>query len=93
MGVDPNSYDTWLTQVREALDSINMPMEGCQAKWPFDFKQEFATGVSPNDAASKANRFWRQRQNKAIGQDCRRTANCWLANNHRASSDLNANSF
>jgi hypothetical protein len=34
-------------------------------------------------AAMKANRFWWTRQNKAIGQDCRKTPDCWLPRNHQ----------
>jgi hypothetical protein len=58
MGVNSNPYDFWFTQVREALDSINMLIEDWQTKWTFDFQREFAAGVPPADAALKANKFW-----------------------------------
>jgi hypothetical protein len=77
-----NAYDTWLVEVRKTLDSINMPMEDWQAVSPFDFKREYVAGVSADDAALTANKFWWQQQNRRIDQDCRRTPNCWLPRNH-----------
>jgi hypothetical protein len=77
------TYESWLKEVKEALDSINMPMADWQSQWAFDFSREFSAGMSANDAAKKANRFWWLHQNKAIGQDCRKTVNCWLPRNHQ----------
>jgi hypothetical protein len=63
-GSDPSydramaAYNTWLVEVTEVLDSINMPMEAWQAVSAFDFEREFAAGVSAEDAALKANNFW-----------------------------------
>src|SRR5271165_2509214 len=83
MPVDASSYDAWLAKVREALDSINMPMEDWQGVSPFDFKREFAAGSSPDDVALRANRFWWQQQNRRMDQDCRRTPDCWLPRGHQ----------
>jgi len=76
------SFDNWLREVRSALDSINMPMDDWQKSWLFDFKREFGSGMSATDAAAKANRFWWYEQNRAIGQECPKTPNCWLPRNH-----------
>ena len=83
MVLPTDAYNVWLADVREALDSINMPMEDWQTVSSFDFKREFAAGVSPDDAALKANRFWWLQQNRKIGQDCPRTSNCWLPQGHQ----------
>jgi hypothetical protein len=77
------TYESWLKEVNEALASINMPMADWQSRWTFDFSREFSGGTSANDAAVKANKFWWHEQNKAIGQDCRKTPNCWLPRNHQ----------
>ena len=77
------SFDGWLTEVRSALDSINMPMDDWQRGWRFDFQHEFGAGTAANDAAVKANRFWWHEQNKAMNQECRRGSNCWLPRNHK----------
>ena len=82
MAPPADTYDAWLKRVRETLDSINMPMEDWQAVSAFDFEREFGAGSSPKDAALTANRFWWLRQNRRIGQDCRRTPDCWLPRNH-----------
>lgn len=76
-------YDTWLNQVKDALSSINMKLEDWQQVWSFDFKREFDSGTTPDAAAMKANQFWWFKQNKSIGQECRRTPNCWLPQNHQ----------
>ena len=76
------NFDTWLADVREALNSINMPMEEWQKSWAFDFKDEFEAGTSPDQAALKANRFWWRNQNAALKQDCRLTSTCWLPRGH-----------
>ncbi len=75
-------FDNWLRQVRVALDSINMPMDNWHRSWPFDFDHEFKVGTVPRDAAMKANKFWWQQQNRAIGQDCRKIQDCWLPRGH-----------
>jgi hypothetical protein len=78
------TYESWLKEVQEALATINMPLVDWQSHWAFDFSREFSAGTNPNDAAKKANQFWWFHQNKAIGQDCRKTPNCWLPRNHQA---------
>jgi hypothetical protein len=75
-------FDGWLSQVRQALVSINMPMERWQKAWPFDFDREFQAGTDAKDAAIKANKFWWQQQNLALGQDCRKMPDCWLPQGH-----------
>ncbi len=77
------AFESWLKEVREALAAINMPLEDWQSQWAFDFSGEFDAGTNPNDAAEKVNRFWWHQQNKAIGQHCRKTPNCWLPQNHQ----------
>lgn len=79
--------ESWLKEVETALASINMTLTDWQSRWVFDFSREFSTGTSANDAAKKANRFWWFQQNKAIGQDCRKTPNCWLPRNHQANCE------
>jgi hypothetical protein len=69
MSIDAGAYADWLSEVRKALDSINMPMETWQAVWPFDFNREFANGTAPSAAALKANRFWWWKQNQRLDQD------------------------
>ena len=83
MTVTSTAYKSWLKEVEEALSSINMPMDDWQKSWGFDFRHEFEVGTTANDAAMKANQYWWQLQNKAIGQDCRKTPNCWLPRNHQ----------
>lgn len=77
------SYDVWLNGVEDALSSINMALKDWQKVWPCDFKAEFNAGTKPADAAMKANRFWWYQQNKATGQDCRKTEGCWLPCGHQ----------
>jgi hypothetical protein len=83
MAVTTTAYESWMEEVEEALSSINMSMEGWQTSWEFDFRREFEAGTAAPTAAMKANRYWWQRQNKAIGQDCRKTSNCWLPRDHQ----------
>lgn len=75
-------YATWLAEVRTALNSINMPLDEWQAQWAYDFERDYRAGVAPSKAAEQANRYWWREQNKAIGQDCRRTPDCWLPRGH-----------
>jgi hypothetical protein len=77
------TYEVWLDHVRDALSSINMPMEDWQHAWAFDFEGEYGRGTDSGEAAARANRFWWHHQNKAIQQDCRVTANCWLPRAHQ----------
>jgi hypothetical protein len=77
-----DAYDNWLSKVREALQSINMPLEKWQAAWQFDFSAEYRAGTDAGRAAEKANRFWWHEQNKALRQDCQQTPNCWLPTGH-----------
>jgi len=78
-----SSFESWLREVRAALQSINMPMDDWQNRWRFDFPAEHKAGADPARAAEKANRFWWHEQNKAIGQDCRKDPACWLPRNHQ----------
>jgi hypothetical protein len=78
-----NTYKTWISEVQEALGSINMSMDDWQSRWPFDFQAEYKTGSKADDAAMKANRFWWHEQNKSLKQDCRSTPNCWLSRGHQ----------
>jgi hypothetical protein len=77
------TYEIWLEQVKDALRSINMPMEDWQRVWPFDFSAEHDAGTNPDDAAMKANRYWWYQQNKSVKQDCQKIPNCWLPRNHQ----------
>jgi hypothetical protein len=79
----PDAYEVWVSSVRDALRSINMKMDDWQGRWPFDFKREHNAGTTAKDAAMKANRYWWHEQNKSMGNDCRRSPNCWLPRNHR----------
>lgn len=78
-----DTYENWLDRVREALGSINMPMDEWQSTWPFDFKAEYFKGVKPDDAAMLANRFWWHEQNKSLKQECRKESDCWLPFGHQ----------
>jgi hypothetical protein len=75
-------YNSWLREVREALQSINMPMDDWQRAWHFDFQRQYRAGIDAKTAAINANRYWWREQNKSIGQDCPKTADCWLPRNH-----------
>jgi hypothetical protein len=77
-----NAYEVWLSQVRDALRSINMKMEDWQPIWSFDFPREHKAGATPDDAAIKANRFWWLEQNKSLKKDCQKTPGCWLPRDH-----------
>lgn len=78
----PASYDESLHNVRSLLQSANMPMEEWQRVSRFDFEREYKAGTGPSKAAEKANQYWRYEQNKALHQQYRRTAQCWLPQNH-----------
>lgn len=78
-----DAYEVWLDQVRDALRSINMPMEDWQKTWVFDFAAEYQRGTSPDAAATKANRFWWREQNKSIERACEKVPGCWLPRGHQ----------
>ena len=78
-----NKYGAWLDEVREALRSINMPMEDWQRSWAFDFTAEYERGTAPDSAAMKANRFWWRQQNSSIGRACEKLPGCWLPRGHQ----------
>jgi hypothetical protein len=78
-----DAYEAWLDQVRDALRSINMPMEDWQGVWPFDFSCEHNAGTMPDEVARKANRYWWHQQNKSLNQDCQKVPNCWLPRDHQ----------
>jgi hypothetical protein len=69
MSADAGTFADWLSEVRKALDSINMPMDTWHAVWPFDFAREFGNGTAPGLAALKANRFWWSKQSQRVDQD------------------------
>lgn len=77
------TYDVWLDRVKEALKSINMPMEDWQKIWTFDFSGEHDNGTDPETAAMKANRFWWHQQNRSMGRDCDKLPGCWLPRGHQ----------
>jgi hypothetical protein len=58
-------------------------MDEWQRTGEFDFRGQFEKGSAPADAAEAANRFWWHEQNKALKQDCRKTADCWLPRGHQ----------
>jgi hypothetical protein len=78
-----DAYNMWLDEVRDALRSINMPMEDWQRSWEFDFAAEYERGTSPDAAAMKANRFWWREQNESIGRACEKIPGCWLPKGHQ----------
>jgi hypothetical protein len=78
-----DAYQIWLKEVKDALRSINMPMEDWQGVWPFAFSAQYKAGTKPDDAALKANRYWRHEQNKSLKQDCCLTLDCWLPRGHQ----------
>jgi hypothetical protein len=84
-----DAYNLWLDEVRDALHSINMPMEDWQRSWEFDFPAEYERGTSPDAAAMKANRFWWSQQNKSIGQACEKIPGCWLPRGHQGDCQPN----
>lgn len=84
-----DAYEVWLDQVRDALRSINMPMEDWQKIWAFDFSAEYKAGTNPDATAMKANRFWWSEQNKSIGRACEKIPGCWLPQRHRGECQPN----
>lgn len=83
-----SSFEGWLSEVRAALDSINMPIDDWQKAWRFDFRREFGAGTTAKDAAMKANRFWWRQQNKAINHECQKAEGCWLPRNHQGECEV-----
>lgn len=81
--MDTMDYEHWLTEVKAALEAVNMPMADWQGVWPFDFRAEYDAGAKPDDTAMKANRYWWREQNKSLKQDCRETDACWLPRGHQ----------
>ena len=41
------TYEIWLEEVKDALRSINMPMEDWQGVWPFDFSENTTRAQRP----------------------------------------------
>jgi hypothetical protein len=78
-----DAYEVWLEEVKDALRSINMPLEDWQGMWPFDFSGEHDAGTTPGETAMKANRYWWHQQNKSLKRDCPKTPNCWLPLDHQ----------
>ena len=81
-------YQNWITEVRKALQSINMSFDDWQKIWEFDFASEYSSGTEPIKVADKANRFWWREQNKSLHQECLRTLGCWLPRNHNGECQL-----
>jgi hypothetical protein len=81
------TYEEWLTEVRDALTSMNMSIDDWQSIWRFDFGAEHDRGTEPDVTALKANRFWWYQQNKSLGRDCPPSANCWLTRGHQGSCE------
>jgi hypothetical protein len=75
-------FQAWLREVQTALDSFGMPLKAWQAKWQFDFHSEYKSGTPISLTAERANRFWWQQQNRAIGEQCRDCQDCWLPVDH-----------
>lgn len=84
-----DAYEVWLDQVRDALRSINMPMDDWQKIWAFDFAAEYQRGTSLDAAGTKANRFWWSQQNKSIGRACEKIPGCWLPRGHQGECQPN----
>jgi hypothetical protein len=76
-------YQNWLDDVRNALHSINMPMDDWQNLWPFNFSREYKSGTKPAEAAAKANRHWWHEQNRSLKQECKKSQDCWLPRGHQ----------
>ena len=53
-------YGTWLAKVRADLASDQMELELWQKNWPYDFHEDYESGVSAEDSASHAMDFWWQ---------------------------------
>jgi hypothetical protein len=75
-------FPAWLREVQTVLDSSGMPLKPWQARWQFNFQLEYQLRMTPRRAAEKANRFWWQQQNRAIGEQCRDCKDCWLPVDH-----------
>lgn len=52
------SYEDWLEQVKVALQSNKMRLNGWQSRWPFDFAADYQNGIGAEDAATRARQFW-----------------------------------
>jgi hypothetical protein len=57
-----DSYEKWLTDVKDSLESADMALDNWQNIWPFDFQQNFRAGMKADVAAIKASHFWWQEQ-------------------------------
>ena len=79
----PEPYEEWMKQVGVAFDSLNMPMADWQLLGSFDYRGEYEAGLSPEQAARKANRYWWLEWHKSLKQDCRQTNGCWLPRGHQ----------
>ena len=77
------AYEEWIKEVRDALDSLIMPMADWQLIGAFDFRSTYDAGIKPDEAALKANRYWWHEWNKSLKQDCRQTKDCWLPGGHQ----------
>jgi hypothetical protein len=76
------SYEEWMKRVRATFESLSLPAADWQAIGAFDYRTEYDAGVSPEDAATKANHQWWREWNQSLNQDCRETQDCWLPRGH-----------
>jgi len=51
-------YETWLTDVRAILVSMNTEMDLWQDNWIYDFREAYEAGTPAHDAAISAREFW-----------------------------------
>lgn len=57
-------FESWLSEVRAALDAINMPMDEWQRAFPYDYQADHAAGIAPAEAAKRANdHYWTAQEN------------------------------
>ena len=58
-----------MTDVKEALASINMPFDQWQGAFPYpDFLKDYEAGISPSESAAWANRHYWAEQDKVLEQ-------------------------
>jgi hypothetical protein len=53
-------YKDWLLDVRGALMTMNIKMDTWQRNWEYDFRDEYASYATADDAAVHAHDFWWQ---------------------------------
>jgi hypothetical protein len=83
-----HDYKSWIAEVQQALQSINMSFDDWQNVWYFDFLAEYDSGTESAKAAEKANRYWWHQQNMSLHQECLRIPGCWLPRKHQGECQL-----